>query len=766
MRQKWALCALFGLPFAISFGCTDSSSSAAAGTSGERGGGGGDSMGQGGEARDGSPGFPDTGSSDTGAVGDALTGDFVIAYPVPHPPIDFAIGNLDAVVVKLGGKPVHKTDGVDGARVVVQIAAPGSAAGVQKEGFQINRDASGNISVTAVDERGAMYGVLELAEQASMRSSIDAVPGGLHNPRIALRAVKWNMPWTPYRRHNALFQHKDAARDLAYWQRFLDTMALNRLNTLTLWGLHPWPLMAVSPTYPNASPAEPEMTQWKQFWTSLFKMAHERAIDTYVLNWNVEVSAPFKANYNANSYSDVDDFTGNAAPGNTGADVATYTSEVVYQTIKDYPNLDGIGISLGDRMADITSPQRMAWVRANIYSAVERAVADTGHNIGFIQRAAFDLGGDPEVRSAIEGLKTTGPKWVELKFNTSHPYNTTQLLFVHSGGKGEAYYIPAPSAYKVAWMMRNEDFHILRWGEPGFIRDHIAANGKDYVGGYFIGSETYIPVLDYFTKPGHPAVDWKYAFERQWLYYEEWGRLLYEPTTSDDVFRAGFDRRYGAGVGAKLFDAYQFASRVVLNVNIALSSTWDMTLYVEAMSQPQEGAAGFVTADKLRTILPPSGMPFYQVQRFVADETAGALNPSLTTPLQLADRIDKDCDAAAPLLATISTASSASLDNEVDDAYAWVYLGRHFAAKLRAAVALERYLTTGNPANRKTEAVQAIDAAVTHWQALVTATSKHYGVIPTVQLAGNPIVDLAAGNFSWADYLPVVQKEASDMRAR
>jgi hypothetical protein len=190
-----------------------------------------------------------------------------------------------------------------------------------------------------------------------------------------------------------------------------------------------------------------------------------------------------------------------------------------------------------------------------------------------------------------------------------------------------------------------------------------------------------------------------------------------------------------------------------------------MTLYVEAMSQPQDGA-GFVTADKLRTIPPPVGMPFYQVQRFVADEAAGALNPALTTPLQLADRIDKDCDAAAALLATISTASSASLDNEVDDAYAWVYLGHHFAAKLRAAVALERYLTTGNPANRKTEAVQAIDAAVTQWQALVTATSKHYGVIPTVQLAGNPIIDLAAGSFSWADYLPIVQKEAADMRAR
>ena len=65
----------------------------------------------------------------------------------------------------------------------------------------------------------------------------------------------------------------------------------------------------------------------------------------------------------------------------------------------------------------------------------------------------------------------------------------------------------------------------LRWGVADFIRQHIADNTPDYVGGYFIGSETYIPAKDYFTKPGF-SVNWKYAFQRQWLFYKLWGRLL------------------------------------------------------------------------------------------------------------------------------------------------------------------------------------------------------------------------------------------------
>ena len=45
---------------------------------------------------------------------------------------------------------------------------------------------------------------------------------------------------------------------------------------------------------------------------------------------------------------------------------------------------------------------------------------------------------------------------------------------------------------------RNEDFFCLRWGVPAFFVNILKST--PYVGGYFIGSETYIPAKDYFTK--------------------------------------------------------------------------------------------------------------------------------------------------------------------------------------------------------------------------------------------------------------------------
>ena len=151
-------------------------------------------------------------------------------------------------------------------------------------------------------------------------------------------------------------------------------------------------------------------------------------------------------------------------------------------------------------------------------------------------------------RTAMEklGNQFAGPIWVEMKFNWSHGHSTPKLVKVHGGKLGDTYFNPLPSNYKIVWQVRNEDFFALRWGVPDFIRQHIALNGRqEYVGGYFVGSETYIPALDYFTATAS-GVNWKYAFERQWLFYKLWGRLLYDPATPDSVFQAEFTRRYGA----------------------------------------------------------------------------------------------------------------------------------------------------------------------------------------------------------------------------
>src|SRR5690606_35677688 len=96
----------------------------------------------------------------------------------------------------------------------------------------------------------------------------------------------------------------------------------------------------------------------------------------------------------------------------------------------------------------------------------------------------------------------------------------------------------------------------------------------DYVGGYFIGSETYIPAKDYFTNPDY-KISAKYAFERQWLFYKLWGRLLYNADTPNTVFVNAFKQRYGEAHAEKLFKASNLAGKTPLRLVSSFDSTWD-----------------------------------------------------------------------------------------------------------------------------------------------------------------------------------------------
>jgi hypothetical protein len=186
---------------------------------------------------------------------------------------------------------------------------------------------------------------------------------------------------------------------------------------------------------------------------------------------------------------------------------------------------------------------------------------------------------------------------------------------------GDTYFKPTPSNYKVVWQVRNEDFFALRWGVPDFIRQHIALNGrKDYVGGYFVGSETYIPALDYFTALEDP-VSWQWAFQRQWLFYKLWGRLLYDPKTPDALFQAEFTRRYGQK-GDNLLQAYALASNTQMRLASLYDSRWDFTLYGEGMLALQGEDTKYIGVDAL--INQPTLDPAYvSVADFVKTTLAG-----------------------------------------------------------------------------------------------------------------------------------------------
>ena len=205
-----------------------------------------------------------------------------------------------------------------------------------------------------------MYGMLDLAEQIRAGTKLADINDKLANPRITFRAVKFNLPWMSYRKHESLQLHMQTCRDLEFWRQFLDMMAENRFNALTLWNLHPFTFMIRPKNFPEACPFnDAELADWQAFWKKLFAMAKDRGIETYIINWNIFVSPEFAKAHNVATYS-IDWSIG--GDGDTSELVKRYTRECVTQVIDEYDDLSGLGITLGERMGGMTPQQREDWL--------------------------------------------------------------------------------------------------------------------------------------------------------------------------------------------------------------------------------------------------------------------------------------------------------------------------------------------------------------------------------------------------------------------
>ena len=609
------------------------------------------------------------------------------------------------------------------------------------EAFDISSEGK-QITVTGGDERGLIYGALAMVED--LRNGItlrDCRPKN-EKPKLAFRAVKYNLPWDSYRHSEALHQHIEICRDSAHWESFLDMMAENRLNSLTLWNLHPYPYMILPKNFPEASPfSQTELAEWKKLFDAIFRMAKDRAIDTYIITWNIFTTPELAKAHNLPVVNEERHFY---IEGDTSEIVKRYTKECVTQVLEEYPDLTGIGFTHGEGMGGMTPQQREDWMTETIIEGMNLANRKSKlvHRVPL--SANTGSGGSTSIeterltRLAIEKEADMGfldlPIWAEFKFNWSHAYSTPNLIKVHGGKLYDTYFNPVPDKYKVAWMMRNEDFFCLRWGVPSFIKSHIHTNSQPYVGGYFIGSETYIPAKDYFTKDT-VNIPWKYAFERQWLYYKLWGRLLYNPDTPDDVFHAEMTRRYGEK-GKNLLEASSLAGSTPLRFASAFDYTWDFSLYSEGMmalqrrnrDDPRTGVH-YVSVDRLIQ-QPPLDPTYVSVAEYVQSIADGkSFGQDRTIPPDLADMLERDCNKALELVKNITVGKNKALLYEVADIKAWSYLGLHFAEKIRGAIALQTFRMQGGEENKQ-KAIAHLEKGLQYWDNVVDITRPIYHDMP------------------------------------
>lgn len=610
------------------------------------------------------------------------------------------------------------------------------------------------------DAVGAIYGLTEVREAWKMYQDLNSLENKTANPRLEYRIIKFNLPWSPYRTQKAVTLHEATCRDLKFWEKFLDMMVDNRFNVLSLWNIHPFPFMISSKSFPLANNFnETEMKAWQNFWKGLFRMAKIRGIQTFVVNWNIAVSPEFAKAYKVSEYSDLSDT------------VILYTRESVTQLIDEYPDLTGIGVTLADWMGTfdekMSPQQREDWIEETFVAGMQAA----SRPVKFIHRSV--LAGDPlAMRNLLDKARLPEPALVEIKFNWSHGHSTPRLAITHdyhSGKLDERFWNPLPLNYRIQWMVRNEDFFVLRWGQADFIRKHIKTNSPEYVNGYFIGSEGYVPAADYASQDSIKR-SWTYAFEKQWLFYALWGRLLYNPDLPDKELESLMSDRYGIDHGVPLFRAYQLVSQMPLRLASFHRSTWDYTLYSEGFLAPApsnpnglfDRSSPFISIDEFihHETLDPL---LYTIPQYVNKKLHKLPMPdSMINPMQLSMLSEKDSRLALVYYeaAKNRNQSDGDLRSEWDDIATWAYLGLYFSEKLRAGIALHTFRKLGKISD-KNKAVFHMETAKSHWLKIIELTRQRYKPTPHVALQGYKEFNL----FSWEGLLPQIQKDLEIVKA-
>ncbi|HEY6504974.1 MAG TPA: glycoside hydrolase family 20 zincin-like fold domain-containing protein, partial [Chitinophagaceae bacterium] len=401
---------------------------------------------------------------------------------------------------------VKKGYSVNGSATTYTINLAVDTKQLSQESFTI-AVAGKTITITGSDERGLIYGSLSLAEDIRNGTALKNCKPKNEKPFLPFRAIKYDLPWDTYRHSYALELHSPTCRDTSYWRSFLDMMAENRFNSLTLWNLHPYTFLIKPKNFPEASPwNDAAMKEWQTLFHSITRMAQERAVDVYIVPFNIFVTPEFAKAHNVAMDNLGHDYF---VRGDTSEIIKRYTRECVTQMLNEYPGITGMGLTLGEGMAGMTPQQREDWMKESIIEGMRLAnrksklihripFSSTTGSLGITSIETEKLTRTGIEKEAAMGF-TEGPIWADLKFNWSHAHSTIKLVKVHGGKLYDTYFKPEPTDYKIVWTARNEDFFCLRWGVPSFISSHIVFNKRSYSGGYIIGSETYIPAKDYFT---------------------------------------------------------------------------------------------------------------------------------------------------------------------------------------------------------------------------------------------------------------------------
>ncbi len=433
--------------------------------------------------------------------------------------------------------------------------------------------------INGFDDRGLMYGLLEVAEQVSWSTEKDdplsEVEAVIEKPDVSTRAISM---YTMNRKY-----WESRFYDEAYWGVYLDLLASNRFNSVVvIFGYENAGFLA--PCYPYFFDVDgypgigmEGMTSAEQqrnlaALNRMIEMAHERGLDFKVAIWDHIYRGGVQTG--GTSEEELARQSKNHLVGGLDADnLSAYTKAALAKFIQQVPHLDGIqlrmhnesGLKRGEEMElfwrevfgmiKITAPELQIDLRAKeLPESIIRIAGEMGLN-----------------------FTITTKYWMEqmgLPFHPTHINRENQ----HDRRHGYADMLYYPADYRMHWRMWSGGTQrVLLWGSPDYAR-RFAESTHLYRGdGFEINEplatkmEAQAHDLDPFDLLNPSYVYYDYEFERYWHFFQVFGRLAYNPSTASELWSREFEKRFGKEAGPILEEAIHKASWILPTIVAACS---------------------------------------------------------------------------------------------------------------------------------------------------------------------------------------------------
>jgi hypothetical protein len=446
------------------------------------------------------------------------------------------------------------------SKIVIVIEKVGSKkAGSIKvpqkpESYGIGKFGRGKTTIHAAgfDTVGTMYAALEIADMVRMSkgSLADAITEKQASPYLEIRAVNQFIFSQALEDPNSWYFNEE------FWQDYFAMLARTRHNVVdfhaayhleTTFFPNIYPYFITVPGFEDAGASReqaraggvsPEQAKTNlAMFNRIIRIAGNHGIKVAMMNYNAQT------------------WCGKDARKIRGDELVKYIKEACKRFVTACPELWMYGFRIGE------SGEREDFFTRSYVAGLK----ESNTTINLYTRSW--LATKEKITPIAEGFK--GEFYIEPKYNGEQlglPYHAITAPARWNSTYSYEAYTDWPRNYKILYQIRANGTHrIFHWGQYDFVKRCAATcNFGEGVGFTLEPITAYYRIANVYHEADEtPRTYYKWATERDWMWYELWGRLGYDPTIPESFFKHLFEERFGDKWGTKLYEATQYSGGIL-----------------------------------------------------------------------------------------------------------------------------------------------------------------------------------------------------------